>query len=91
MTTREQLRITERRMNITIGIFMTMMLIGVYRQNAFLAIGSLIATVSSSWIFAARLKCPQCRGVLFLTSRRRIDLNFCPGCARSIDEEQPGT
>jgi hypothetical protein len=87
MTTREKLKGIKTKF-LSVYLLMALSFAGITLQSPFLIFGGLIAAIFFSHVLAQQMKCPLCRSSLIHDSRRNTELNFCPGCARSIDDEE---
>ncbi|MDB4429625.1 hypothetical protein N9283_02330 [Akkermansiaceae bacterium] len=88
MITRTKLEAAKKRFNLSMIVFMALMFSGVVLHSWILGVGGFIGAFASSKIYVANARCPMCDSSLVTDSRTGMKLNFCPGCARSLDDEE---
>ena len=88
MITREKLTTAKKRFNLSLMVFMALMFGGVFFHSFILGIGGFIGAIASASSFSNQARCPMCKSPLAIESRTVMKPNFCPSCARSLDDEE---
>ena len=88
MTTKERIKKVTTRYYFTVPIFFVLMFSGIILHSWIIGISGFIGIFVCGHLFAKQVKCPLCQASLYVDSRRNQPMNYCPGCARSLDEEE---